>query len=503
MKEQKNKNFILEALSIVFKDPIYLFLATTSGLFLLAIYYFLFRKTTTFDVFLSSNTLFYNFLSILMTILISIFFAIAIAFLVWQWLEKSSENKIASTSNTFLGSILGALSVGCPVCGSFLLSALGIAGGLFAFPFQGLEIKAISLFLLGFSIFTSSKSIYFKSYGICEPTEKIFSFEKDKLVLNINKNTIKPLLPIFLGFLLLFFIFLLPSLANKINLKVTFQKRAVQGIQKVEVIETPKVALENNEIILQINPPQGYEIKATYGKIGPKLLEVGAIDLEKMKKVYEQSGQPLTKEQLKILTEGSNERIKITPENAYFLLNFLWALGLANKNKILDEGPMMRYGKEELGNFASTGGWTLGKKPATELYSKFEIVKLTPEQQKILEEFAFNSYRPCCSNPTGFPDCNHGMAALALGEIMAASGATLDEIFEAFKYFNAFWFPQTYFDVAKYFKAKEGKDWKDVPGRIVASLDYSSPEGWQRVRSWLKTAGLLEQPPTGGGDCGV
>ncbi|KKT16744.1 MAG: hypothetical protein A2654_00330 [Candidatus Nealsonbacteria bacterium RIFCSPHIGHO2_01_FULL_43_31] len=262
-------------------------------------------------------------------------------------------------------------------------------------------------------------------------------------------------------------------------------------------------SINSTDIFQKINPPDGYTVNATYGDIGPKLLAAGAIDFEKMETLYENAGQPLTPEQIKILTKGSNEKIRISSENSYFLLNFLWAAGLANKNPILDEGPMMKYGEGKIGNFASTGGWTLGTKEATELYSNFEITKLTPDQQKILEDFAYNSYRPCCSNPTGFPDCNHGMAALALGEIMAAQGASAEEIFEAFKYLNAFWFPQTYFDVAKYFQAKEGKDWSQVDARTVAGKDYSTPQGWDQVISWLKINDLVEEVPSGGGSCGV
>ena len=86
---------------------------------------------------------------------------------------------------------------------------------------------------------------------------------------------------------------------------------------------------------------------------------------------------------------------------------------------------------------------------------------------------------------------------------MAAQGVAADEIFEAFKYFNAFWFPQTYLDVAKYFQAKEGKSWSEVSGRIVASKDYSTPQGWQRTRQWLQQNNLLERAPEGGGGCGV
>jgi hypothetical protein len=177
-------------------------------------------------------------------------------------------------------------------------------------------------------------------------------------------------------------------------------------------------------------------------------------------------------------------------------------LGLANKNIILDEGQMTKYGQDQIGNFASTGGWTLGTKEATELYSKFEIIKLNTGQQAILEDFADNSYRPCCSNPVSFPDCNHGMAALALGELMASRGASADEIFEAYKYFNAFWFPQTYLDVATFFKAR-GQDWDQVDGRIVAGKDFSTPQGWQMVRQWLSQNGLLEEAPSSGGGCGV
>ena len=262
-------------------------------------------------------------------------------------------------------------------------------------------------------------------------------------------------------------------------------------------------SLDSSEILRQINPEEGYEVSAVYGDLGPQLLASGAIDFEKMKALYEEGGRPLTPDQIKILTEGSNEKIKITPENSYFLLNFFWALGLANKNIILDEGPMTKYGEDQIGNFASTGGWTLGKKEAMELYSKFEIIKLNSNQQAILEDFANNSYRPCCSNPVAFPDCNHGMAALALGELMASQGAGVDEIFEAYKYFNSFWFPQTYLDVATYFKAAEGKDWSQVDNRTVAGPDFSTPQGWSQVRSWLKANNLLEEAPSGSGGCGV
>ena len=98
-----------------------------------------------------------------------------------------------------------------------------------------------------------------------------------------------------------------------------------------------------------------------WGDLGARLVEAGVIDPEKFPNYY-------------------NERnLEITPENSRVALNTLWAFGLANKNPILAEGPMMdpRYGGA--GNFASTGGWTLARGDAMNHYSMHSFVTLTEE----------------------------------------------------------------------------------------------------------------------------
>lgn len=488
--------FFFDALKTVFREPLFLILAASSVLNILFFEYFIFSRVTTLTVFFQSNNLLYDWLYIVLTVLAAFAFGVALSFLTWQWQRQRTSNH-SSLGNGIIGSFLGVISMGCPVCGAFLLSFIGVAGGLFVFPFQGLEIKAVALGLLSFAALSSAKSISDSTKGVCVSNgNNILKIEDNKLIFSFNRKTIKPVLPLIIGFVLLFLVAITPFLAEKTNLGFKFQK-------KETAVNPVNAVTGEGEDITQINPSEGYTINAVYGDAGPKLLQSGVINLEAMKALYEQAGAKMTDEQLKMLTEGSNEKVKITPQNSYFLLNFFWAFGLANKNPILDEGPMMKYGQGKIGGFASTGGWTLGTKDATQLYSKYEIVELTPEQQKILEDFAFNSYRPCCSNPTAFPDCNHGMAALGFAELMASQGAKADEIFEAFKYFNAFWFPQTYFDIANYFKAKEGKSWSQVSGRTIAGKDYSTPQGWERVRSWLKSKNLLKEPPSGGGGCGV
>src|SRR4030067_1081356 len=142
------------------------------------------------------------------------------------------------------------------------------------------------------------------------------------------------------------------------------------------------------------------------------------------------------------------------------------------------------------------------KKPP-DLYASREIVTLTEEQQARLLEVASAVYRPCCNNPTHFPDCNHGMAMLGLLELMASQNASSEEMFETAKYVNAFWYPQQMLEVATAFKASKNVDFAEADAKTVVSDQYSSGSGFQAVHQYLSQNGLLEQAPSSGGSCGV
>jgi hypothetical protein len=255
-------------------------------------------------------------------------------------------------------------------------------------------------------------------------------------------------------------------------------------------------------LLADVNPLEGFTLPVTYGEIGPKLLAAGAIDQQQFIQLYSDSGNPLSNQEIAILTQGSDQRITITQQNAHFLLNLLWALGLTNRNPILDQGPLMENSNGEIEQFASTGGWTLGVKPVSDLYSSQAILQLTPKQQSLVDEAAANTYRPCCNNSTAFADCNHGMAMLGLYELMAAQGATLDEMYQAAKYFNAFWFPQQALQLATYFRATANQSFAEIDPRTIVSMQYSSASGAQLVQGWLAQKDLLPQD-AGGGRCGV
>ena len=269
------------------------------------------------------------------------------------------------------------------------------------------------------------------------------------------------------------------------------------------IIKQTVVASQDN-LFDEVNPVDGYEIDTKFENLGPKMIALGVIDQAKFITVYEKSNQPLTSGQKEILLKGSNQKIKITRDNAYFLLNFFWAVGLVNKSKILDEGDMVKYGdKQGAGDFASTGGWSLAKGDTMNYYSKSALIPLTKEQEILVAQVAANIYRPCCNNSTVFPDCNHGMALLGLLQLMAGSNASENQMYEAAKYFNAFWFPGNYYDLALYFKNKDGKSFKDIDPKMLLSKDFSSASGWQAVKQWLADKNLVQSAPKQAGGCGV
>src|SRR3546814_17152038 len=113
-------------------------------------------------------------------------------------------------------------------------------------------------------------------------------------------------------------------------------------------------------------------------------------------------------------------------------------------------------------NFASTGGWTLGKEQNGGAYlNKFRIVELTPEQVALVTQVAKSTYRHCCTNSTVFQDCNHGSAPRGLLQVGTYQRLRENELSPEAPAFNTFWSPQTYRQTAVYWK---GKEWSREEG---------------------------------------
>src|SRR3989344_2553401 len=87
------------------------------------------------------------------------------------------------------------------------------------------------------------------------------------------------------------------------------KSKVLNGETKPTPSQTTTTATKDN-VFDEINPVSGFEIDASYGNLGPKMIASGVIDREKFKNIYEKSNQPLTPEQENILFKGSNEKIK-------------------------------------------------------------------------------------------------------------------------------------------------------------------------------------------------
>ena len=259
----------------------------------------------------------------------------------------------------------------------------------------------------------------------------------------------------------------------------------------------PLASEDTTDYASQVLPLAGFALPIRWGDLGKQLVDLGVIDRKKLEQIYASRGG-LAPEDEQMFSAIDSETLTINAQNSGFLLNMFWALGLANKNDVLDKGPMKdpQYGGAD--KFASTGGWTLSKGDAMNHYSKHRLVQLTADQQALVERVSKNVYRPCCGNSTYFPDCNHGMAMLGLLELMASQGANEADMYRTALAVNSFWFPETYATLAKYF-AGRGVAWSAIDPQEVLGSAYSSGSGYRQVLAEIEPATVKQ----GGGGCGV
>src|SRR3972149_8166011 len=282
------------------------------------------------------------------------------------------------------------------------------------------------------------------------------------------------------------------NLESAVGIKVAGTKVATAG--------NTQTSGTTSEIQKEILPPN-YKLGIRFNDVIVKMVQMGAIDKDKFLKLYEERS-PLTAAQKKLLESSSGDETVLNQENAQLILNLLWPLGIANKSKVLSEGPMGTQYKDKVDSFASTAGWTLGKTEGGKLFNSLSIISLTPDQENLVKEIAESIYRPCCGNHTGFPDCNHGAAMLGFIELAVSQGMSKDEIYKKALVLNSYWFPQTYVELATYFKAKKNIAWKNVNPQEVLGANYSSGQGYSAVNKELQADGILPKVK-GGGGCGV
>jgi len=243
-------------------------------------------------------------------------------------------------------------------------------------------------------------------------------------------------------------------------------------------------------------PAGGVALPIQWNDLGKQMVDAGVIDRAAFESIYLNRGG-LSPEERAWLVEEGNAGLVFSQESAPVLLNLLWAFGLANKNPILNEGSMQNPEYGGAGGFASTGGWTLAVGDSMDHYSMHAFVTLTDDQQSLVERVSKGIYRPCCGNSVYFPDCNHGMAMLGLLELLASQGVSEQDMYRYALAVNSYWFPETYFTIAKFIDMK-GLSWGDVTPQEILGYNFSSSAGYQNILAQVEPV-----RSQGGGGCGV
>ncbi len=246
---------------------------------------------------------------------------------------------------------------------------------------------------------------------------------------------------------------------------------------------SPKAARNNAKQIAALTekvvPSEGVVLPVSWGNLGAQLVKDGVIDKDKFETLYQQRGS-FTQEYKDLLLGNNKGQLKITRSNSGYLLNLFWALGLANKNPILDEMTKSVNGRTQ--DLAATGGWTIAKGNPMKYYNHYKLLNLTTKQQALVDKVSNGIYRPCCGNSAHFPGCNHGMAMLGFLELMASQGASEQAMWNAALTVNSYWFPNTYLTIATYMN-NNGIDWKKINPQGILGHDYSSAQGYARIAS--------------------
>lgn len=232
------------------------------------------------------------------------------------------------------------------------------------------------------------------------------------------------------------------------------------------------------DLVRRLMPPEGKAVSIAFKDALKKLVEAGVIDLEKWNTLYSQRRMEAPDWISTALLSPSEHPIHFDKISAPFLLNLLWALGLSNKTRFNERSPLRG---NRLPNFASTGGWKLGRENNGAAYfNQVSNILLNQEQEQLVFEMAKGIYRPCCNNSTLFQDCNHGSAMLGVLELGASQGKSEAELYAIALTANTYWFPENYLAIALYFdQAEVNRRLKDVPARELLSSFFSSAGGFK------------------------
>ncbi|MEW5996363.1 MAG: hypothetical protein AB1657_02085 [Candidatus Micrarchaeota archaeon] len=146
--------------SLLSRKDYFLLFAATSILSFIALYFLTLATTTGYSlgIFIMMNGLGYAYLTIIMFAAISLLLGLYASLLAHR-LKNSCSTDLGQNAPGFAGLASGILGAGCPMCGSLIFGLFGMPLALFFLPYQGLELRALSIIFLSASVFLLSRDM--------------------------------------------------------------------------------------------------------------------------------------------------------------------------------------------------------------------------------------------------------------------------------------------------------------------------------------------------------
>ena len=146
----------------ILKRKKYALIALGAGIIMASVSYYLTIINVafhSFSILIQMDGWKFTAVSLGLSLIISALFGIYIALFVFRRDLIKDSRHVKPILSGIGGTITGVIAAACPTCGAPMLAFFGAPLALMALPFQGLEIKVLSILLLSLSVYLLTESI--------------------------------------------------------------------------------------------------------------------------------------------------------------------------------------------------------------------------------------------------------------------------------------------------------------------------------------------------------
>jgi hypothetical protein len=142
----------------LWRRPDVLAYAAAASIALLLVYYLLLTRVTTFERLAEAAAQVPAYLPIQLSLVLVTTVLFGTNFAIVVLLTRARRGS-STQAGSIVGGFVGAFGAGCPACGAYLFSLVGVSGGLALLPFGGLELWALSSLLMAVTLTSSLRRL--------------------------------------------------------------------------------------------------------------------------------------------------------------------------------------------------------------------------------------------------------------------------------------------------------------------------------------------------------